>query len=482
MSLISTKMSIRRSKSNKKKDPIGTAVFYPNSLPPPPRKSSRSSEESRGSSSTTPHDGLSPAIPARASSLQAIGQAISPCPFDNATEYSFPQQSPSHSPSQLTSMLENWSVFTPSPQSSMDRFPGLYAPDSAADLSILSPDALSLSDLIEESLFQDDLSPSDLRRRVTSPYSKSSLHIDSPAPRAGLFTTSPLPPRTNAVLGQSAFFLGSPQPLPPSPLARPIPFRQPSWLTAAGPRRASAPNVSVEIPASPFASPLYLPPSPLRSNPSSGEMILESTTDRYLPSYGALPNQPGLGEIFSPASVLETSNPPGPDSQYSFPSTFNGNTLDLHFDEPFGAPALPQGQIQHRMPLDQYQHKHEATNVSDSEFTFRSEVAAEALRYRVLNAEFVKRYEIRDELGHGGFGFVCSAVQTGYQNQPGVEVAVKFIYKNRIKEWDHAVMHGEPVESYVLSRCRHPNIIAYVSLFEDTEFWYLVSQNAPRRH
>lgn len=113
--------------------------------------------------------------------------------------------------------------------------------------------------------------------------------------------------------------------------------------------------------------------------------------------------------------------------------------------------------------------------MSVSEDSFRSEVAAEALYSRILDAEFVKRYEIRDELGHGGFGFVCSAVQTGYQNQPGVEVAVKFIYKNRIKEWDQAVMHGEPVESYVLSRCRHPNIIAYVSLFEDTEFWYLVS-------
>jgi len=67
-----------------------------------------------------------------------------------------------------------------------------------------------------------------------------------------------------------------------------------------------------------------------------------------------------------------------------------------------------------------------------------------------LNPEFVKRYEVHDELGSGGFGFVCSAVQTGHGNILGKEVAVKFIFKDRIAECDQGLIHGEPVESYVL--------------------------------
>ncbi len=77
--------------------------------------------------------------------------------------------------------------------------------------------------------------------------------------------------------------------------------------------------------------------------------------------------------------------------------------------------------------------------------------------------------------GSGGSGFVCSAVQTGYENERGVEVAVKFIFKSRLAETDDASIKGEPVESFVLSRCVHPNIVAFHDLFEDREFWYLVS-------
>jgi len=96
---------------------------------------------------------------------------------------------------------------------------------------------------------------------------------------------------------------------------------------------------------------------------------------------------------------------------------------------------------------------------------------------RVLDPEFTKRYELRDELGSGGFGFVVSAVQTGVDNIAGVEVAVKFIFKERVNTVEWGTIGGEPVESYVLARCQHRGVIGFVGLYQDDEFFYLVSSS-----
>lgn len=159
--------------------------------------------------------------------------------------------------------------------------------------------------------------------------------------------------------------------------------------------------------------------------------------------------------------------PPSTDSpamrqleEYGEPSS---GAVDINFNEFFSFPATPQ-------------HLPEPTgrSIASSEL---SRIAAIHLQDRILDEEFVRRYEIRDELGAGGFGFVCSAVQTGYGNVPGVEVAVKFIFKDRIQDWEHTVIRGEPIESYVLRRCDHPNIISSIEYYSDDEFFYLVGFN-----
>ena len=97
------------------------------------------------------------------------------------------------------------------------------------------------------------------------------------------------------------------------------------------------------------------------------------------------------------------------------------------------------------------------------------------LRDRVMPEKFIERYTIGDVLGFGGSGFVCVATRTGPQDQGGVEVAVKFIFKDKLSTEDIQPIDGMPLEAYILRHCRHPNIIGFDALYEDEEFYYLVS-------
>jgi hypothetical protein len=90
----------------------------------------------------------------------------------------------------------------------------------------------------------------------------------------------------------------------------------------------------------------------------------------------------------------------------------------------------------------------------------------------MLCSDFAQRYTIIDELGSGGYGFVCVAM-----NREGREVAVKFIRKFREPNTFPLAMAGdEPLESFVLRNIDHPNIVGYVEQFEDDRFYYLVSR------
>jgi len=100
-----------------------------------------------------------------------------------------------------------------------------------------------------------------------------------------------------------------------------------------------------------------------------------------------------------------------------------------------------------------------------------SEIALPELHGKVLHPEFAKKYTIIDELGSGGYGFVCVAI-----NKDGVEVAVKFINKVRQPGSSLLPMAGdEPMECYILRNVRHDNVISYIEQFEDDSFFYVVS-------
>lgn len=90
-----------------------------------------------------------------------------------------------------------------------------------------------------------------------------------------------------------------------------------------------------------------------------------------------------------------------------------------------------------------------------------------------LNHRFVELYQLQDELGSGGYGFVMTA----RHRLSGQEVAVKFIIKEKVPE--HAWMEDEllgrlPTEVVLLNSIFHPNIVKFLDLFEDKLYFYLV--------
>ncbi|CAA7263166.1 unnamed protein product [Cyclocybe aegerita] len=92
-----------------------------------------------------------------------------------------------------------------------------------------------------------------------------------------------------------------------------------------------------------------------------------------------------------------------------------------------------------------------------------------------LNSHFAQTYQLEDELGSGGYGFVMAA----YHRIEGHEVAVKFIIKDKVPE--HAWMEDEvvgrlPTEVVLMSYVNHPNIVKCLDLFEDHLYFYLVQE------
>ncbi|KAF8070183.1 kinase-like domain-containing protein [Lyophyllum atratum] len=92
-----------------------------------------------------------------------------------------------------------------------------------------------------------------------------------------------------------------------------------------------------------------------------------------------------------------------------------------------------------------------------------------------LNPHFVRHYELEDELGSGGYGFVMTA----RHRTEGYEVAVKFIVKSKVP--DHAWMEDEaigrlPTEVMLLSFIEHENIVKCLDLFEDSLYFYLIQE------
>jgi PAS domain-containing serine/threonine kinase len=93
-----------------------------------------------------------------------------------------------------------------------------------------------------------------------------------------------------------------------------------------------------------------------------------------------------------------------------------------------------------------------------------------------LNSEFVRWYQLGDELGAGGYGFVLTAVHRLERR----EVAVKFIIKAKVPA--HAWMEDKserrvPTEALLLGLLTHPNIVNCIDLFEDDLYFYLVSRH-----
>ncbi|KAI8992312.1 kinase-like domain-containing protein [Pilobolus umbonatus] len=102
-------------------------------------------------------------------------------------------------------------------------------------------------------------------------------------------------------------------------------------------------------------------------------------------------------------------------------------------------------------------------------------VSAQSLMGYPLHPEFDKKYQLGQELGNGGFGFVMSC----RERESGIERAVKFIIRQKVPHsaWlRDPVMGVIPMEIYTLKHVQHPNIIAYFDSYQDEVYFYLVME------
>ncbi|KAJ3057416.1 hypothetical protein HK097_007595 [Rhizophlyctis rosea] len=92
-----------------------------------------------------------------------------------------------------------------------------------------------------------------------------------------------------------------------------------------------------------------------------------------------------------------------------------------------------------------------------------------------LSAKFSRRYKIGDLIGDGAFGFVLTATRLS----DGVEVAVKFVIKDRITQnaWiNTGTFQQIPFEIHLLSQLQHPNIIRYIEHIDEGDYVLLISE------
>ncbi|KAF9071714.1 kinase-like domain-containing protein [Rhodocollybia butyracea] len=92
-----------------------------------------------------------------------------------------------------------------------------------------------------------------------------------------------------------------------------------------------------------------------------------------------------------------------------------------------------------------------------------------------LNPHFLRIYQLGDELGSGGYGFVVTAKH----RIEGHEVAVKFIIKDKVPDyaWIDDERYGRlPTEVLLLSNIDHENIVRCLDVFEDAKYYYLVQE------
>lgn len=90
----------------------------------------------------------------------------------------------------------------------------------------------------------------------------------------------------------------------------------------------------------------------------------------------------------------------------------------------------------------------------------------QAIQYK-LNNQFSSLYQLVDQIGCGGYGFVMSALHRITKQ----EVAVKFIYKEKLHS-----LSTEPLEISILKQIHHPTVIDYIDSFQDDKYFYLVME------
>lgn len=300
---------------------------------------------------------------------------------------------------------------------------------------------------------------------VSPPSSPANTLRYSPSKRA----SSTRPPSPAPFVGSSASGDWTSSFVPPSPLALGAAaadiFTSPTLASAALP-------TDVEM-ASAYAT----PPTAMRILPSMTHLTLTppDSTPRSL-TERSLPHQlrPIVTAISQPLTPCSSTS-----SNVSNSSSKSLQTLHLQ-SAPLTPPLTPPC-----FSTQQFTPVIPSIQLVPSPTTFPT-ISARLLSRHVLHPLFAEQYAILEELGSGGFGFVVSARRL----LDGKVVAVKFIFRNKVpnhgwvnsRHWGAApgLIQREdgvrivPMEAYVLRNVRHDGVVAFVDLFEDESYFYLV--------
>jgi hypothetical protein len=116
------------------------------------------------------------------------------------------------------------------------------------------------------------------------------------------------------------------------------------------------------------------------------------------------------------------------------------------------------------------------TSVAKPPMTLSEEEYRQSLLSKILSGPenfspiFSEKYELKELLGDGAFGFVFAA----FQKKTKKEVAVKFILKSKIVSdgW----VQDLPLEVHNLKMLNHPNVITYIEHIIEDDFVMLVTE------
>jgi len=128
--------------------------------------------------------------------------------------------------------------------------------------------------------------------------------------------------------------------------------------------------------------------------------------------------------------------------------------------------------VKSQVSKDKIQHQYQYPYINEK---LRNSSSYQYLYNHKLNVEFLNKYELIDELGCGGFGFVLLAKDIINDKK----VAVKFIFKNKIPKsaWAHDEKEGDiPMECFIMKRINHPNIVKYLDSYSDPKLFYIVME------
>ncbi|EQC29688.1 CAMK/CAMK1 protein kinase [Saprolegnia diclina VS20] len=92
-----------------------------------------------------------------------------------------------------------------------------------------------------------------------------------------------------------------------------------------------------------------------------------------------------------------------------------------------------------------------------------------AIKLSGPSTDFAAHYTLGRELGRGAFSVVREVVHTA----SGTKYAVKCVEKRKMLEVDYTSM---AFEVNTLKKLRHPNILTFYDIYEDNEYFYLVTE------